>query len=370
MNKLWGIFFAALIVSFLIEQNDRRHIALHRRSKDIFFTVVLVLLLGLFCGLRTWYNDTVTYLGIYEQAPKLSSFLAEGKMNFAQGIGFSFVNSALKTLGFSSQDFLMFYSFLTIIPYVKFIRRYSDSTVMATFLMFTTGMYTFTFAAVKQCVALAFCLLAVIAAIDRKWFSFSVHIVIAVLFHPYAIVYLIVPLMFFKPWSFYTYVCIILFVTIGFLLNSLTDNLLDITTLIGANYTEDTFVGEGVNIFRVLVAFVPMFLSLLCSNLFFINSPREMNLFFNLTMVHALIMFVGLFGTANYFARLANYFLPAPVVLLPWMINKLSLNSRRLIKSSCVVGYTCYFIYGNFIQHVFDNCFSQMKLLDYLASHF
>lgn len=370
MNELWPVFAAALIAAFLIEQNNKRHAVLNHKSKDVLFTTILVLLLCSFCGLRTWYNDTVTYLQMYEQIPVLSPFFADETPSFATGIGFSFVSSVLKTIGFSSQDFLMFYAFLTIIPYVYFIRRYSSYTVFSVFLMFTTGMYTFTLAAVKQCVAMAFCLLAVIAAIERKWFWYCIYMVIAILFHPYAVIYFVVPLMFFRPWTFPTYVYIVIFVAAGFYLDSLIGTLLNVTTMIGANYTDEIFVGEGVNIFRVLVAFVPVALSLLYANRFFVTSSRDVNLFFNLTMIHALIMFVGLFGTANYFARLANYFLPFPVVLLPWMINKLSSPDRKFFKSSCVVGYTGYFIYSNAIQHVFDSCFNRMKFLDYLFMHF
>ena len=121
MNELWSVFAAALIAAFLIEQNNKRHAVLNHKSKDVLFTTILVLLLCSFCGLRTWYNDTVTYLQMYEQIPVLSSFFADETPSFATGIGFSFVNSVLKTIGFSSQDFLMFYAFLTIIPYVYFI---------------------------------------------------------------------------------------------------------------------------------------------------------------------------------------------------------------------------------------------------------
>ena len=94
------------------------------------------------------------------------------------------------------------------------------------------------------------------------------------------------------------------------------------------------------------------------------------NMIFNLAMIHALIMFVGLFGTANYFARLANYFLPAHVVVLPWMLNKIYYRHRAFLKTSCVIGYTGYFMYDNLIRHRFDDAFNQIGLFDYISSHF
>ena len=146
--------------------------------------------------------------------------------------------------------------------------------------------------------------------------------------------------------------------------------IVDITAMMGANYDMSSFVGEGVNIFRVLVCFVPLMLAFIYGRGLFVDSIRTENILFNMAMLNALIMFVGLFGTANYFARLANYFLPAQVVVLPWMLKKFVRRDRQILTALCVVGYTGYFMYGNLIQSVFDNCFSKITLWQYVSSHF
>ena len=102
----------------------------------------------------------------------------------------------------------------------------------------------------------------------------------------------------------------------------------------------------------------------------FAHSTRTENILFNMTMLNALIMFVGLFGTANYFARLANYFLPAQVIVLPWMLRKIGGKGRQVLTVMCIVGYTGYFIYGNLIQSVFDSSFSKIAFWQYIRSHF
>ena len=102
----------------------------------------------------------------------------------------------------------------------------------------------------------------------------------------------------------------------------------------------------------------------------FAYSTRTENILFNMAMLNALIMFVGLFGTANYFGRLANYFLPAQVVVLPWMLKKIAKQDRQILTVLCVVGYVGYFMYGNLVQSVFDNCFSKITLWQYISSHF
>lgn len=370
MKKLWILLAFSLLLAFIIHSRDRKLRAWGKESAhDHLVTFLLIVLLGTFCGLRIWYNDTVTYLQMYQQAPALAEFWDSEDANFADGLGFGYILSLLKELGFSSQDYLMFFAFVTVIPYVWFVHKYCDDFVFGVFLMFATGFYTFSFAAIKQCVALGICLIATDAAIHRKWIRYLLFVALACLFHPYAIVYLIVPLMTFKPWTFRTFLYIFLFVATGFLLDNLIGTIVDITALIGGNYDMSEFIGEGVNVFRVLVAFVPFAITALFHRDLFSDSERDENMIFNLAMINALIMFVGLFGTANYFARLANYFLPMQVVTLPWIINKLRYRTGLPLKWPCVIGYTGYFIYENAILKSFDVCIAHTSLWGYLSSH-
>lgn len=372
MSKLWFLLFWAMLLSFAISYRDKRlcQDGDSTRRYDKAFTLALILLLGVFCGLRTFYNDTITYTQIYERTPVLKDFAKVNTSTYAQGIGFAYLNSLMKTLGFSTQDFLMFYSIITASCYVKFMRKTTDNFPLAVFLMFATGFYTFAFAAIKQCMATAICLLGMEFLLRKKNIIYCLFVICASLFHPYALVYLLLLLMDFRPLTWRTYLYIGCFAVVGFGLNSMIGTIVDITAMMGANYDGTSFVGEGVNIFRVLVCWVPLVLAFLCGQNMFNHSMRKENILFNMAMLNALIMFVGLFGTANYFARLANYFLPAQVVVLPWMFKKIGGRNRQTLTAMCVVGYIGYFIYSNQIQSVFDDCFDKITLWQYMSSHF
>lgn len=337
---------------------------------DRLFTLFLIILLSCYGGLRVWGNDTVTYLQMYSMAETLPEFFVSNSYELADGWGFGLIVCLLKDLGFSSQDYLMFFSFLTVIPYVLFIRRYCPHFTFGIFLLFATGMYTFTMAAIKQCAATGICLLAIMAALDKKWIRYSLLMVVAFLLHPYSVIYLMVPLMMFKPWTKWTFIYIVVFIAAGLMLESLLGTVLEVTDLLGADYTEESFEGEGVNIMRVAVAFVPMILSIPYRRMLFGEADKTEYLMFNLSTVHALIMFVGLFGTANYFARLANYLLPAIVVTLPWMLNKVHHRHRLALKPACLVGYAGFFAYEHLILRQFDQEYSQITIWQYLADHF
>lgn len=371
MTRLWILLIAALIMAWIIDNRDRRLQRLKPPRQDHRVTFLMILVLGFFCGLRIWGNDTGTYLEIYEYlTPTLDKITTENTASFSSGLGFFYTSSLLKTLGFSSQDYLMFFAFATIIPYVLFVRRYSKSMVFGVFLMFTTGFYTFSMAAIKQCMATGLCLMAVSCALDGKWIRYGLWIFAAVLFHPYALVYLLVPFLMFKPWGIRSFLCIIAFVAAGFGLESLLGTVLSITDMMGATYTADSFTGEGVNIFRVAVCFVPLILACMFGKPLFANTTKEEDLMFNMAMVNALIMFVGLFGTANYFARLANYFLPAQVIVLPWILSRAHPKDQVWLTPACVVGYLGYFFYENAIIRPFDDCYTQMSFWSYLGSLF
>ena len=370
MKKLWILLGVSLLLAWLIDNRDRSLHYRGERRREVMVTWLLILILGFFCGLRTWGNDTVTYLMIYDQLPGFRETVGSSRYTFSGGLGYYYVSALLKDFGFTAQDYLVFFALATAIPYVLFVRRYSDSMVFGVFLMFTTGFYTFSLAAMKQCMATGLCLAALPYAMDRKWIRYFLGVAAAMLFHPYAVVYLLVPLLSFKPWTSRTFLYVAAFMAAGFYLESLLGTVLDITDMMGASYDEETFTGEGVNIFRVAVSFVPLVLAALYGKKLFRNSTRTEDIMFNMAMLNALIMFVGLFGTANYFARLANYFLPAQVIVIPWILRKAHRQDRSWLVPGCVVGYIGYFIYENAIIRPFDTGYSHMSFWDYLATFF
>ena len=218
--------------------------------------------------------------------------------------------------------------------------------------------------------ATAICLVGLEYLMRKRTLIFVLIVGFASLFHPYALVYLLLIFMDYRPLTSKTYFHITIFIVLGFSLSYFISPIVDITTMMGATYDMTSFVGEGVNIFRVLVCFVPFFLSVLSGKRLFERSTRADNILFNMCMLNALIMFVGLFGTANYFARLANYFLPAQCVVLPWILKKIGGRDGQILTFLCIIGFMGYFMYGNMIQHVFDDKFAQISLWDYITSHF
>lgn len=336
-----------------------------KRRRLILCSLVIFVLLAGFAGLRTRCNDTYAYKHSYELLTE-SSWEASDKSVGSNPL-FNWINYQLKMHGVSTQNFLMFWAVLTVGCYVAFVHCYSANYPLTVFLLFTTGCYTFAFAGIKQAAAVGIAVIAVMFALKKRWIPFVVCILIAVLIHPYALMYLLVPVMEFRPWTKWTYWLLTIFLAAGILLRPLIGTIVNITTLLGEEYTVSEFTGEGVNIFRVLVCNVPLVLSFLYRKKLFVNSSKAENLMVNLTMLNGTIMFVGLFGTANYFGRLANYFLIFQSLVLPWMLKKIGGKDGRILTILMIVGYIAYFYYENAINQPFDQNFARLSVAGYLA---
>ncbi len=342
-------------------------------KKEWFFYAIMAVVLFVFVGLRTNINDTFAYLNAYEGTPATKPALSEIFQSSENRIGgFSFFQRWLKYFGASDQTFLMFFSALTNCIYLWFIRKYTHNIPLSIFLFFTTGVYGFTMAAMRQCVATAFCLIGVDRCIRRKWIPFVLWILFAWWFHPFSIFYIICPFLFFRPWSTKTYQLLMLFLLAAIALRPMIGVVVDTAEVIGKEYTEEELSGAGVNPFRLAVCAVPLVLSFVSRDIIAANEENDAdNLIMNLTMINAEIMFVALFGTANYFARLANYFLIFQTLSLPWLFKLFSKKSKTVLTVFAVACYMMYYYYECVIAHgAFDDRLQSVPLFEYLQTLF
>lgn len=375
MTELIPVVIVSMILAIISHWKSIYSYSLERyQTKDAFFYIIMAVIMIMFAGLRTRYNDTGTYILGYESFPTQGSVLDNiTDWSIGANPGFVLVNCFLRRKGVSTQSFLMIYAAVTNGIYLWFLRKYTNNIWLAIFLYITYAGYIFTMAAVKQCVAVAFCLLAIDQLFKKRYVVFLFWVLVATTFHPYAIMYLVAPFLMFRPWSVRTYLSLVVFGLAGILLQSLLGAIVDVTSMFGEGYDIDSFSGDGVNPFRLAVCAVPLIISFIARhNIAQMDEKQERTfyLFTNLTILNAEIMFVALFGTANYFARLANYFLIFQVLTIPWLFQFFEKKSRQLLTITAVLCYCLYFIYANAIDQNFDALFESISLTDYILSLF
>lgn len=370
MWKLVPVVLISLTAAFFYDRfSTKRENLSGYVYKEKILWLIPIIAMAVFAGLRTDYNDTTTYTFTYEEHTKSNFDFADVSWSFGDSFGFNVFSIILKSLGFSTNGYLMVFAIITYGIYIWFIHKYSTDFLMSMFL-FICLIFTFPLAAIKQCVAVAFCLLAVDKAINKKWFWFAFWILVAESFHAYSFMYLIVPLLFFVPWQDKrTVMWIVIFFFAGILLRPMLGTVLSITDALGEEYTAESFNQAGVNPFRLLVCLVPLVLSFILRKQ--INDPynevnRAEGLCMNLAFLNGEIMFVALFGTANYFARLANYFYIFPVIALPRLFNMVNPKWRTLMKICVVLCYLLFFYYAEYIVYgSFDNRYQSITFSEF-----
>lgn len=371
MNKLLLIFIPSL---FIILFGEKYKILVHDKygnkkvlKYNIFFITVCILMV-VFIGLRTWYNDTVTYMQGYNMLNITKSIFSTINLSLGENPGFWILNEVIKRIGFSAQSFIMFYAAITIPVYLWFIKKYSSNLLLSFYLFYTIGCYVFAMAAIKQCVAVAFCLIATDRAINKKWKSYYFWVIFACTFHVYAFLYLIVPLLNFKPWSKKTFQMLLFFGVISIFFPLLMNSIIGFTSSLGEEYDTTLLAGQGVNIYRLAVSWAPVILSHFYRDK--IENTNSNNIIINLAILNAEVMFIALFGTANYFARLANYFLIFQTLLIPIILMKIGSNDKKWLILFIVICYFLYFYYSNVISQPFDSQFQKINFFNYIESLF
>ena len=339
----------------------------YRHKARLFYAALSVALIAL-GGVRTFYNDTSTYLVGYEQLREFPErYQNLDRLKLGDNPGFIFTQGILLRLNASNQTFLMVFSIFTVGTTLWFYHKYSCYLWLSILMFLSISGYTFHMAAIKQCTAMAFCLIATDRAINKKYIMFVFLVLLGSLFHPYALMYLIVPFLFFRPWSKATLFMIAIFAAAGFGMELLIGTILNVTDMLGEHYNAASFVGEGVNPFRLLIVSVPAVLAFLVKDQIGEQKEKNQYLLVNLAMLNAEIMFVALFGTANYFARLANYFLPFQALAIPWLLKLFDQRGRRSMMFLAVLGYSLYFIYSQAVHESFDSCYYGITFWDYLS---
>jgi membrane protein len=219
--------------------------------------------------------------------------------------------------------------------------------------------------------AIAISLVAIDALLEKKKIKFVVCILVATLFHTYSLLFLAAPLLLFPVWSFKSYLLICLTAIVGIGFQALLGNILSITSLLGENYDIASFSGEGVNIFRLLVALAPVILSFVVKEDLRKSENRIERIMMNLTMVNAAFMFIASFGTAFYLARIANYFAIFPVISIPYLLKYFTEDLQILLKIIIIVGYLGYFVYAEgIVRGGFDFAYDSISLFQFVGTLF
>lgn len=331
------------------------------------FLVLMVVVMTLFAGLRTSYNDTFTYITGFQNTGSLTEFLTDpDNFDVLHNPLFYLITTLFRTLSDNYHLYLMAFAAFNNILFVRFLRRYAPEGdfALVVLLYFTIGVFTFSMAALKQITASAVLTLAIPALEDKKWLRYYLLVLIAGLLHTYAFLFAFLPLLTGRPWGWKTLLLLAATLVIMLTFEDSIGSLLEYADSIGKHVAEEeVFDGNQMNPFRVAVFAVTPALSLLLLPWLQPQLDRRRCILLNMSIVSLMFMLLALMNGANMFGRMARYFVLGTVCVLPWIFDKaFTPKSARVVKLLAAVCFLGFFLYDN---QGFGQAYRSISLLQF-----
>ncbi len=368
MLNLILVMAASVFFAYCAEWTGSRSLKGRPVQWDIWL-VLMTVVMTMFSGLRTGYNDTAAYISGFLKADSVAVFLASpDNLNILHNPLFYFVTSVFRGLTDNYHIYLMAFAVLNTVLFVRFLRRYATEGNFAftVYLYFTIGVFTFSMAALKQITASALLTLAIPALVEKKWVRYFVIVIVAGLIHTYAFIFLFLPFLTGKPWGWKSILLLLATVWVMLTFESTIGSVLEYADSMGKHVAEfEVFDGNQMNPFRVAVFAVVPAAAWIFRRYLEPELDREKCIMLNMSIISLMFMLLASMNGANMFGRLARYFVLGSIIALPWIIDSVfNKRSAQLLKNIAAICYFAFFLYDN---QMFSQYYQSIPIWEFFA---
>ena len=345
MLTVWGILLITLLLTLLAEQiktkKYRGNFVEKNKIIDPFYSVAIIIAV-IYSGLRSSIGDTGYYMYSYKYLS--SNFL---DIFSQKDWGFTLYQSIIKIIYPHPQALLIITSLITISLIFLALRKESPDITFSVFLFFVGGTYVASMNGIRQYLVGAVLFYASSLIFQEKKIKYFFVVLVAATLHNSALIML--PIYFIvrqKAWTIRT-IILLFALTAGFLgfdtFFSILSPLLESTQY--SHYINNILMesDQGANMFRALVAFIPVLLSFMYRK----KLKLKMN-YYNIYVNFSLLNFIVIsFASYNWiFARLSIYFDLYNLVLVPaifyYCFDK---KTKIILQYVAICFYLVYFYY-------------------------
>lgn len=358
-----------IIISIIVLTFSKIYQNSNKNGKiKIFALLFICFILCYFAGSRSTYNDTGAYReGFLSFNSSLSEIFSEN-FSLSAIYGFNVWQWFIKQFTDNYHVFFFLSSALFVIPSVILIDKYSQDFTFSMLLFLTCGGYFFSLAALKQMAATGIMIIGILSYLKhpdkgiKRYLIYYLFCALAISFHGYAVIYLLIPLFGEKLFNKRTIAFLVVMAAFAAFSSAFNSLVIWISNFIGKDITEEILNSGSVNVFRALVFAVPFFLTLI-GNRKIANFEPDKQFILKLSMFSSLFMIMALFGNPILFGRLPYYFVVATAVALPTIIrNVFDIRSRKIIYLIATLGYIAFAIYGLHQDGAFTKDIFNMQL--------
>lgn len=332
-----------VLISFLYEHI--RGIETTKKSVKIIVLALLCLVLCGFAGLRTKYNDTGGYIRGFLDTPRQISTIFKGEFSISGVYLFGLWNYGIYHFISSNPNVWLFLcSAVFVLPTVYLIAKYAKGFTLSMFLFMVAGGYLFSLAGLKQAMATGIVMMGIPALINKKYFKYYIFCFIAMGFHTYSLIYLILPLLGRELFNKRTVIFCVAMLILGVGLSFFAETVSNLIEILGKDVDEETITEGSVNILRALVYAVPFVLAVLGREKIKDGCSETDKRFIKISLLSALFMILAIFGNPILFGRIPHYFNIGIVISLPILINSVFEDKNARIVT--IVAIVLYFAFG------------------------
>lgn len=359
MLVYWTLFIYTTFVSWLCMRinKERKYSKELVQKYDVITRQVGIIgalfslaLLIFFASTRGYMADTSAYIANFKDTssnlydiPDIWSSGQKGPLYFTMTVIFKH---------FFGNSFTGWFTILALFQgfaIAKFLSNYSKNFTFSCYLLIANGTFIWMMNGVRQFTAVCILLLASKFLFNKKLLPYLICVLIAFFFHDTAII--CIPFFFIfqgKPFNKKVILAIIMAVLAVIFVDEFT-NLLD-RALENTNHSEATSqfaYDDGVNIVTTILFAIPVVIAFWKRNIIeSTDRPRHIDVLINMSCCTMAISLIGNFTSGILIGRLPIYFYIGNYVLLPWLIeNCFTGNDKTFMKTSCYIGYFCYFLY-------------------------
>ncbi len=339
MFILLSLTVFTVFLGSLIKKQD------YSKEKILYLIIVgiaIAVVMGLRAPIGVGSRDTEMYVRAFENMQYVDSFRDYANRNlldngwlFSEG-GFYFTMWIISRITTNPQIFLLLVSSFMIFCVCYFIYKNSQDVAFSILAFLTLGSFTFMMNGMRQSMAMCICLLAYEYVKKKKLIPFLIVVLIAMLFHKTAFVFLVA--------YFFNFLknkksLILYFVasTVFFAFISRFISLYDEIT--GENYSgKETFDSGGIT--TILIYFLSIAFAIFVFSKFKEQSDKN-SLYATLAGAE---IYIARFVTNQMMERVSYFFFLFVIILLPNAINKLNERERTITK--IVVGLIAIAIFA------------------------
>ena len=339
--SFWYILCISIFLICLITRTDP--INKSKISKYVYILVIIALCI--IAGIRTEIGDTDIYLRYIVNTPVSFGALLEIISSKVEW-GFYILLFILKKIFFENgQLVLAFFSTFTITAFLIKFKKLTKMYDLAIYLFICSATFITIMNGMRQYFVSSIIFLCISLLANKKYIKMILICYCLSFIHNSVLI--IIPIMFLlnkEPWTKTTYIIIfssiILYITYplynGIIVNYISDGQY-------TGYAKEILNQQhGGNFIRVIVAYVPLLLSLMSYKK--LKNKGSYNLIFNFSVFNAAFY---LLAVRHYiFARFCFYFSPFSLILLCLSIENIeNKNTRFVLYVLCVILYFIYYYY-------------------------